>query len=264
MVPDEHEAGVDPDPDPAALAEVRLHRREHVLGGRERAVGVVGAAVRRAEHAEQAVPEQLVRRARRAPSGSARPRRRTRSGTSTASRAVERSAKRREAADVDEEDRDHRPLGLDARAHQSTLRRAEPQATRARAAGSRVTTARSSRSSAPRSTSSRSRAPKRSSVRCGVVLAPVEAPVDDAPGCRVRAGRNNAATASVDAATARSEPRDAAQDELEQQHAAHVGAGERGRQRAVDQRAVDHDVDVVEAVPQQRDRYRHRQAQKGE
>ena len=54
------------------------------------------------------------------------------------------------------------------------------------------------------------------------------------------------------------------QHELEQQHAAEVGRAQRGGQRTVDERAVDHDVDVVEAEPQQRDRYRHCQAQKGE
>ena len=37
---------------------------------------------------------------------------------------------------------------------------------------------------------------------------------------RVRAGRNSAATASVEAATARPEPGHAAQHELQQQHAA--------------------------------------------
>ena len=44
-----------------------------------------------------------------------------------------------------------------------------------------------------------------------------------------------------------------AQGQLQEQHAADVHAGEGGGQRAVDQGPVDHDVDVVEPVAQDRD-----------
>ena len=54
--------------------------------------------------------------------------------------------------------------------------------------------------------------------------------------------------------------------ELEEQHDHEVGGGQRGRQRAVDERAVDDDVDVVEPVSQDRHRSgrrgrRHHQAE---
>ena len=71
----------------------------------------------------------------------------------------------------------------------------------------------------------------------GVVLAPVEAPVDQRPGCAPRAGRKSAATASVEAAIARSEPLgDRREREAEQQHQSEVGRAERRGQRAVDER----------------------------
>ena len=115
-----------------------------------------------------------------------------------------------------------------------------------------ATTARSSLPSASRSTSSRSRVPKRSSVRAASYLLRKKRR-STAAWIRVRAGRNNAATASVEAATARPElsvtPLNAS---CSTQDAAEVGERERRRQRTVDQRAVDHHVDVVEAVSQDR------------
>ena len=86
-----------------------------------------------------------------------------------------------------------------------------------------------------------------SSVRCASYRAGRSAGPPQ-PWIRARAGRNSAATASVEAATASPSPGQAAEDELEQQHAA------RGRppasvavSAAVDQRAVDDEVDVVQA-----------------
>ena len=110
-------------------------------------------------------------RGRRAPSGSARPRRRTRSGRRPPRARWSGRAKRREAADVDEQHRDHRPLGLDARrsSRRSPALRSHSE-TRARAASSPRRLPRSSAPSASRSTSSRSRAAKRSSVRAASYL----------------------------------------------------------------------------------------------
>ena len=65
------------------------------------------------------------------------------------------------------------------------------------------------------------------------------------PWMRARAGRNSAATASVETATAKP---DSPTARLTSSTRAEVGRAERGGQRAVDQRAVDHDVDVVEPV----------------
>ena len=52
--------------------------------------------------------------------------------------------------------------------------------------------------------------------------------------------------------------------ELQQQHAAEVGGREGRRQRAVDERAVDHDVDVVEPVAEDRHSRRQREAEDAE
>ena len=97
-----------------------------------------------------------------------------------------------------------------------------------------ATTPRSSRPSASRSTSSRSRAPKpRACAR--VVAAAVEAPVDQAldPGAR---GRNSAATASVEAATARSEPPSTDENDRCRRARARGRRRRASRQRAVDER----------------------------
>jgi hypothetical protein len=61
---------------------------------------------------------------------------------------------------------------------------------------------------------------------------------------RARAGRKSAATASVEAATAKPD----FDREPDQQHQAEVDRAEQGGEEAVDERAVDDDVDVVEAV----------------
>ena len=66
---------------------------------------------------------------------------------------------------------------------------------------------------------------------------------------RSRNGRNSAATASVDTATANPDRRHGQSD---QQHQREVGRAERQRQRAVDQRPPDHEVDVVEPVAEDR------------
>ena len=88
-----------------------------------------------------------------------------------------------------------------------------------------ATTARSSPLRLSSSTSSRRRAPKRSSVRAASYLRRKKRR-STAPWIRVRAGRNSAATASVEAATARPESSvSGAQQELKQQHAAEVDAG---------------------------------------
>ena len=120
-----------------------------------------------------------------------------------------------------------------------------------------ATTARSSSLSASSETSSRRRAPKRLDRLRGVVRAAVEAAVDRA-WMRVRAGRNSAATASVEAAIARSE--DGLSTNCSSSTLAEVGGRQRGRQRAVDQRALDDDVDVVEPVAQDGERGRDRDA----
>jgi hypothetical protein len=66
---------------------------------------------------------------------------------------------------------------------------------------------------------------------------------------RARAGPNSAATARVEAATANPEREPDQHDEGE------VGGAEGGRQRAVDERPVDDDVDVIEPVAQDRNRH---------
>ena len=63
---------------------------------------------------------------------------------------------------------------------------------------------------------------------------------------RVRAGRNSAATPSVDAAMARSD--DGLRISCSSSTLARYATAERHGQRAVDERALDHDVDVVEPV----------------
>ena len=95
---------------------------------------------------------------------------------------------------------------------------------------------------------------------CGVVAAAVEAPVDGRLD-RARAGPNSAATASVETATASPERPDG---EADQQHEHQVGRAERRGQPAVDQRAVDDDVNVVEPVAQDRDAGGDRQPQHGD
>ncbi len=81
------------------------------------------------------------------------------------------------------------------------------------------------------------------------------------PGCARAAGRNSAATASVETATAKPELPDR---EPDQQHQREVGGAERDRERGVDQRAPDHDVDVVEPVAQDRDAGRDRERDEAE
>ena len=78
---------------------------------------------------------------------------------------------------------------------------------------------------------------------------------------RARAGRNSAATASVETAIARFEVPERQPD---QQHERQVGRAQRGRQRAVDQRAVDDDVDVEQPVAQDRRAGGHREDREGE
>jgi hypothetical protein len=87
---------------------------------------------------------------------------------------------------------------------------------------------------------------------CRVVLAPEEAPVNCGldPGARRAEQRCGRERGGRDRETRTL--RDAAHCELQHQDAAEVGERERRRQRTVDQRAVDHDVDVVQAVAQDR------------
>ena len=80
-------------------------------------------------------------------------------------------------------------------------------------------------------------------------------------GCGRSGGRPSAGSGPAPAGTAPRPPAwtprrpaptfgEAAERELQEQHAADVHAGESGGQRAVDQGPVDHDVDVVEPVAQ--------------
>ena len=92
-----------------------------------------------------------------------------------------------------------------------------------------------------------------SSVRCGVVAAAVEAPVDEPLHARAQRqeqrgdDERRAGDREVRAARERREHR------LAGQHEPGVGGAEDHRQRAVDERLRDHAVDLVEAVAQHRD-----------
>ena len=97
----------------------------------------------------------------------------------------------------------------------------------------------------------------------GVVLAPEEAAVDrrlDARSGRAEQSRDGEGRAGDREARVAG---DSTQQQLQEQHAAQVGGGEDRGQRAVDQRAVDHDVDVVQAVAQDRVADRDRQCREG-
>ena len=93
-----------------------------------------------------------------------------------------------------------------------------------------------------------------------VVAAAVEAPVHDRLDARPRRAEQRRHRER------RGRDREAglADREPDQQHEPEVRAAERRGQRAVDQRAPDHQVDVVEPVAQDRDAGRHRQRGEGE
>ena len=175
--PDQHEPGVDADADAAALAEVRLDRRDDRARGGDAAVGVVGQRLGRAEHAEHAVAEELCSRAAV----------RLEHGHDDAEELVQqrhRLARRRavgearEVADVDEQHGDHRVLAVHRvlRSHSDTcagctVSRTTPR----RSAPERVEVELVAQPPAERL-----ERPRR------VVAAPVEAPVDRALDPRPR------------------------------------------------------------------------------
>jgi hypothetical protein len=90
-----------------------------------------------------------------------------------------------------------------------------------------------------------------------VVAAAVEATVDDRLDARPRGPEQRGHGERRD----RGGEAGAADGEADEHHAAEIGGGEGRGQRAVDERAPDHDVDVVEVVAQDRHGDREREAE---
>ena len=152
----DHQPRVDAHAHAAALAEVRLDRRDDRARGGDAAVGVVGQRLGRAEDAEHAVAEELLHapavlleHRHGDPEELVQQRDRLARGHPVGERG--------EVADVDEQHGDHRVLAVHGalRSHSETC------------SGWSVscTTPRRSPPSASRSSSSRSRVPNASSVR---------------------------------------------------------------------------------------------------
>ena len=236
---DDDEPGVDPDADAAALAEVRLDRRDDRARGGDAAVGVVGQRLGRAEHAEHPVAEELLH----APAVLLEHRHRDPEElVQQRHRLARRDAvgERREVADVDEQHGDHRVLAVHRvlRSHSETwagwtVSRTTPR----RSAPERVEVELVAQPAAERLQRERR-----------VVAAAVEAPVHGGLDPRPRGAEQRRHRQRRD----RHREARLAHREADQEHEPEIGGAERGGQRAVDQRAVDDDVDVVEPVAQDR------------